>query len=1842
MRNLKKILAMVLALVMSLSLMATAGAADFPDVKDDTSFKTAIDVLSGLGVFNGYKEDGTFRPDGEITRAETAAIIYRIVTGDVKDEQVKIYSDYGLFKDVPANSWFAGYVNFCANAEYIKGDGKGNFNPNDKVEGYAALAMILRAIGYTANGGFTGSDWRVQTARVGEARKITKNITSGTLGSNADRKTVAEILYQAIMVDMVDHNVDNTFNGNQGYTTVPLTLGQKTFGLEYVSGVILANEWANLVGDEVLAADTTKMQITTTYATQSKIAKDATLTLNDKTELEMQEALDAVGLTYNAHIANPTATTADVITLDKSDINVVAYNEGKGVYKAAEHDNYNNATWATIEKLAEEEGLKLGTGAETEYFVNYEERWDANCTSDYRISYAIAKDSLLTGSGLPSVQDKTVWQNYIDELKTLTNNGAIPTPAGKYAGHYLGERTIKLDLNLDGTAETSVECWVVAIIPEATINQIDLDIMREIFYTADRVGNNGGTTDWLRNYAVGEVYVGTTSMQDYSDTMSWKEFCDKYFVDDVNSRRFEQCEIGNSLRVIDNNGDGVAEYVLRIDYTQDKIVGAFKSQPAGYSVSIGNFEGNLLYNPDADKIEQGTVINYVKIDKKLYVWPAPVVSNESVTNKNFQKITVTVADEVYNQSGIENQTRLDDNIMLMAQNTKYNMYMDVYGNNIRSYELAQGSKYALLTEMYPTGNYNGNFVQNYGAIAEVKIGEADVVEYPVVVNQNRNAFFSPYIWTWGIRGYFGVKAGFGAGTTIPGASIYNANYLQPAVAHLGIAPIYARDGKMVSGIDTTGTTEIFGAVKPGKTDNAQVVGNRDITWARAWAGVVPYTNANELVNGTGGKFGFFDYDGYNPVENPATPVDDTARFSYTNVASYVDNDGTLTLGTASKLATDRTTGAQIYRVGKAAADAVGCNILEFAHGTEAYLKSEYVRLGAAGTTAADADAWFNTYIGAGYRQGNGIYPVYAEDYVQLDLTKADMGQALGAKDLVVKPGIRHFHINDNYDELYNTNSNRYVDATIDTEFYIVIPGSQSDILYRVGYDNLPNIMVEDIRAAYAVAHNTNADKDGQDYWVADVIVIETSKETLNYDSISLVYYNPYEQNDYTRYADTLNNEWRTLQPDYENKAMMGITPQRGFAQNGWGNSSWSTINNESNYGFWKLYRTELTQPGQLSVGTVGKITEDYNKYGIYAGVATRIEDLQTSAYIDVNVQKTGCVQTHAIDVDYGESTEVPFYRINSTGNVTGTIYTAEQINANRTLNLSDVKDGDELIWVYNKDQNRIAFVVDLGGRNKADGDSINYTAPAWLTTLYNAILVDENSGTAGAFDAEKLLADAKAVDEKADATAQEVNDMIARMEAAKDKTMTVEQAGRYNTLLNNLKTKALPLNKNAALLAAQNLANEILLNGDASSEIKTPVSSALGALTRAINSASNAAALELIWKNGEFVLTQADVKGLKDAIALANAQLAAIAVATKAVTDAGLTVADAGVSTQYGSFVTAIEGCTIESSTDTNTYPAAKQIVTYVRDGKLTTATESAALTDAIATAAGTAAMTKAVADAKAAADKVAAGCETLVATELAALKTAIDTYATGTATAAEKLALLNAVAADNWNAAVGTGLWAPYQTLLQAVANKKAEAEKNEAVDEEVVPDQIGDNADLPVGGMSYPASYAKAGVTVTPNAAGAAISINSTAFNAFLKNENGEYTAALTTMRPHDVSGPINTAPLIAAGVSFKAPTGATRVKVYKSTTPLTPVQIANLGTNPAWTSTIVQGGGSDFRPNGELNIWTSIATGTVDQTVPGYGLKDLSYVGNKTVYVYMQFTDGTSNIGSVITREITVSMS
>ena len=123
------------------------------------------------------------------------------------DTQVGIYADYNKFDDVkrlppgtPATSTSA------PTPSTSRATTPSTFGPNDPVTGYQALAMILRALGYDKNGEFTGTNWQVQTAAVGENRGITKNITAGTLGvPPPPARVVAEILFRAILVDTVNY-----------------------------------------------------------------------------------------------------------------------------------------------------------------------------------------------------------------------------------------------------------------------------------------------------------------------------------------------------------------------------------------------------------------------------------------------------------------------------------------------------------------------------------------------------------------------------------------------------------------------------------------------------------------------------------------------------------------------------------------------------------------------------------------------------------------------------------------------------------------------------------------------------------------------------------------------------------------------------------------------------------------------------------------------------------------------------------------------------------------------------------------------------------------------------------------------------------------------------------------------------------------------------------------------------------------------------------------------------------------------------------------------------------------------------------------------------------------------------------------------------------------------------------------------------------------------------------------------------------------------------------------------------------------------------------------------------
>ena len=277
----KKLLAMVLALVMTLSLAVSANAfKDDKSISDD--YAEAVAVLNGMGVFKGY-EDGSFQPKGDITRAEVSAIVYRVYTQDVKDAKASMYATYNKFSDMAGAGWAQGYIGYCANAELVKGYPDGTFKPSGKVTGYEVLAMILRAVGYDKNGEFSGADWALHVAQTAQQAGVLKNVKGIDLNAPATRELVAELLFRAI-ADASTVNYTPAF----GYVTDKVlkldesTLGYKNFKLvgkaDSDSFGRPATKWTYTTGDKATTFVEKPDQTYTKAVAECDVAHDAGLT----------------------------------------------------------------------------------------------------------------------------------------------------------------------------------------------------------------------------------------------------------------------------------------------------------------------------------------------------------------------------------------------------------------------------------------------------------------------------------------------------------------------------------------------------------------------------------------------------------------------------------------------------------------------------------------------------------------------------------------------------------------------------------------------------------------------------------------------------------------------------------------------------------------------------------------------------------------------------------------------------------------------------------------------------------------------------------------------------------------------------------------------------------------------------------------------------------------------------------------------------------------------------------------------------------------------------------------------------------------------------------------------------------------------------------------------------------------------------------------------------------------------------------------------------------------------------------------------------------------------------
>ena len=125
----KRILTWMLALVLAVSSVAggalAAETGRFSDVSDpDTAL--AIETLRLMGALDGYP-DGTFRPEGSLTRAQFCKMAI-VMLG--KADQVGSYKNYTIFPDVKPSHWAAAHINMAAKGKgIIAGYPDGKFHP---------------------------------------------------------------------------------------------------------------------------------------------------------------------------------------------------------------------------------------------------------------------------------------------------------------------------------------------------------------------------------------------------------------------------------------------------------------------------------------------------------------------------------------------------------------------------------------------------------------------------------------------------------------------------------------------------------------------------------------------------------------------------------------------------------------------------------------------------------------------------------------------------------------------------------------------------------------------------------------------------------------------------------------------------------------------------------------------------------------------------------------------------------------------------------------------------------------------------------------------------------------------------------------------------------------------------------------------------------------------------------------------------------------------------------------------------------------------------------------------------------------------------------------------------------------------------------------------------------------------------------------------------------------------------------------------------------------------------------------------------------------------------------
>ena len=266
MRNIKRVLSLVLAMVMLLGMVMipTGAAANFSD-SDMIVNKEAVEITSGIGLFAG--SDGKFNPKGLVTRAQMATIIVKMLRGS--DFNADAFKGAGVnpFPDTAAfeGGWAEGYINACYQLGVVAGYGDGTFKPGNTLTTAEALTMIINALGVDPGPG----EWPMTYMAKAEEMKLYGDLASKpATNSPLSRDQLAVIVWEGLKYSPA---------GTSGYS---VTIDGKTFTFETLAEAIDAVGIANVgaidevIGEDALASKIYEVKTSSGWVTGNEATGD--------------------------------------------------------------------------------------------------------------------------------------------------------------------------------------------------------------------------------------------------------------------------------------------------------------------------------------------------------------------------------------------------------------------------------------------------------------------------------------------------------------------------------------------------------------------------------------------------------------------------------------------------------------------------------------------------------------------------------------------------------------------------------------------------------------------------------------------------------------------------------------------------------------------------------------------------------------------------------------------------------------------------------------------------------------------------------------------------------------------------------------------------------------------------------------------------------------------------------------------------------------------------------------------------------------------------------------------------------------------------------------------------------------------------------------------------------------------------------------------------------------------------------------------------------------------------------------------------------------------------------